>query len=191
MRNSIVILDIMKKFLLILFVAFVFGVNNAFAKDVTGELSKGTFVMVYPKKPITTETYQEGDFVYFVNPSDVWQGDYNVFPKDTIFAGFVSMLKLPVQGINAALQIKITEVVYPNGRAQDVNATIYKNDKSTIGGGLTPPASYNKSVHKTRGWAGGALQWVPSGVYEFGKHTVMPTNEPVFVVLDENFKPQY
>jgi len=46
------------------------------------ELSKGTMVMVYPKRPISTDAFQENDFVYFVNPADVWLGDKNVFPKN-------------------------------------------------------------------------------------------------------------
>jgi len=146
-------------------------------------------VMVYPKRPISTETYQEGDFVYFVNPSDVWLGEKNIFPKNSIFVGHVSLLKMPVQGINGAISMKITEVAYPDGRSKAIDATIYHNGKDVIGGDLTPPASYNTSIHRQGGWARGALQWVPSGVYEFGKHTNIPSSEAVFVVLDENFIP--
>ncbi len=150
------------------------------------EIPKGTMVMVYPKKPISTDGYQENDFVYFVNPADVWLGDKNIFPKNSIFVGYVNFLKLPVQGINGAIGIKIKEVVLPNGYTQEIKATIYHNGDKIIGGTLTPPASYNTSVHRQGGWARGALQWVPSGVYEFGKHTTISSSEPVFVVLDEN-----
>jgi len=150
------------------------------------EIAKGTMVMVYPKRPISTEIYQENDFVYFVNPADVWLGDKNIFPKNSIFVGYVNFLKLPVQGVNGAIGIKITEVAFPNGYTQEISATIYHNGEKIIGGTLTPPATYNKSIHRQGGWARGALQWVPSGEYEFGKHTTIPSSEPVFVVLDEN-----
>ncbi len=160
-----------------------------FTSPALADVSKGTFVMVYPKKPISTDAYQENDFVYFVNPSDVWQEDKNIFPKNSIFVGYVNFLKLPVQGINAAIGMKIISVLYPNGKTKNIDATIYHQGEKIIGGTLAPPATYNTSIHLQGGWARGALQWVPSGVYEFGKHTVIPTNEPVFVVLDENFIP--
>ena len=150
------------------------------------EVPKGTMVMVYPKRPISTDSYQENDFVYFVNPADVWLGDRNIFPKNSIFVGYVNFLKLPIQGVNAAIGIKIKEVVFPGGITQELNATIYHNSEKIIGGTLAPPASYNTAIHRQGGWARGALQWVPSGEYEFGKHTTISNSEAVFVVLDEN-----
>jgi len=174
---------VMKRLLVaILFICFAASVAAA-------ELAKGTMVMVYPKRPISTDAYQEDDFVYFVNPADVWLADKNVFPKNTIFVGHVNFLKLPVQGINGAIGMKITEVVYPSGATRRINATIYHNGEKVIGGNLAPPATYHTSIHRQGGWARGALQWVPSGVYEFGKHTTIPSSEPVFVVLDEKFIP--
>ena len=169
-------------FTAILFIFF--AISPAFS-----QLSKGTMIMVYPKRPISTETYQEGDFAYFVNPSDVWQGEKNIFPKNSVFIGHVNFLKMPVQGVNGAISIKITEVVYPNGASRNINATIHHGGKAIIGGNLTHPASYNTSIHLQRGFGRGALQWVPSGEYEFGKHTTIHQNEAVFVVLDDKFIP--
>lgn len=152
----------------------------------SAEVLKGTMVMVYSKKPISTEFYQENDFVYFINPVDVFQGEENIFPKNSIFIGYVNFLKLPVQGVNGAIGIKITEVIFPNGKKQKINATIHHQGEAKIGGSLTPPASYNKSIHYWKGWQRGAIQLVPSGEYEFGKHTTIPVNEGLFVVFDEN-----
>lgn len=166
----------------VLFIFFAIAVVQA-------EIPKGTMVMVYPKRPVSTDAYQENDFVYFVNPADVWLGDKNIFPKNSIFTGYVNFLKLPVQGINGAIGIKITEITYPDGAVQKIDATIYHRGEKIIGGSLAPPASYNTAIHPQGGWARGALRWVPSGVYEFGKHTTIPSNEPVFVVLDEKFIP--
>lgn len=182
----------MKKLLLSLCIIILIltGLSNTLIQAAPkAAVPKGTMVMVYPAKPISTDGYQENDFVYFINPSDVWQGETNVFPKNSVFKGYVNFLKLPVQGVNGAIGMKINEVVYPNGKKQRIAATIFLSDSAIIGGTLTPPATYVTSIHRTKGWARGALQWVPSGEYEFGKHTTIPTSEALFVVLDENFIP--
>ncbi len=153
-------------------------------------ISKDVLIQAYPVKTITTAALNEGDFVYFVIPSDFWGYEVNILPKNTKLRGYVEMLKMPVKGINAAMVIKIKEAIYPDGTIRRMNATVTHNNSRQIGGNLTPPASYNKIVHPRKGlyWKGaGVLQYVPSGDYEMGIHITLPTNEPVFVILDEDF----
>lgn len=153
-------------------------------------ISKDVLIQAYPVKTITTAALNEGDFVYFIIPSDFWGYEVNILPKNTRLRGYVEMLKMPVKGINAAMVIKIKEAIYPDGTIRRMNATVTHNNSRQIGGNLTPPASYNKIVHPRKGmyWKGaGVLQYVPSGDYEMGIHVTLPTNEPVFIILDEDF----
>ncbi len=153
-------------------------------------ISKGVLIQAYPVKTITSAALNEGDFVYFVVPSDFWGYEVNILPKNTKLRGYVEMLKMPVKGINAAMVIKIKEAIYPDGTIRRMNATVTYNGSTQIGGNLTPPASYNKIVHPRKGmyWKGaGVLQYVPSGDYEMGIHVTLPTNEPLYILLNEDY----
>lgn len=156
-------------------------------------LPKGTILQVYPRKTVDTATMQEGDIVYFVNPSDVFSVEEKVFPANSIFLGEVYFLKMPILGVNAAFKVRITDVITPlDGKRQRISGEIYYKGNATIGGTLTPPASYNTAVHPTMGWTGpsGVLQYVPSGEYEFGQHTGLTTRDAVFIQLSENYMPE-
>lgn len=150
-------------------------------------ISKGVMIQAYPLKTISTAALNEGDFVYFINPSDLWAYETNVLPKDTCFRGYIEMLKMPVKGVNAAMVIRITEAILPNGKIKRLEGTVTQNGKGQIGGNLTPPASYNKTIHPREGmyWKqAGVLQYVPSGEYEMGLHVTLPTSDPVHIMLD-------
>ncbi len=156
----------------------------------TTVISKGVLIQAYPVKTISTAALNEGDFVYFVVPSDFWGYEIKILPKNTKLRGYVEMLKMPVRGINAAMVIKIKEAIYPDGTIRRMDASVTYNNSAQIGGDLTPPASYNKIVHPRKGmyWKGaGVLQYVPSGKYEMGLHITLPTNEPLYIMLNEDF----
>jgi len=169
------------------------GCDAAFAAAVfenSTKISKGVMIQAYPMKTISTASLNEGDTVYFINPADLWAYEINVLPKNSYFRGYVEMLKMPIKGINAAIVIKITEVILPDGSIKKMNATVTNNGSGQIGGNLTPPASYNKSVHPREGmyWKrAGVLQYVPSGDYEMGLHITLPTSDPVYIMLDEEY----
>ena len=152
---------------------------------------KGTLIKVYTKIPLTTEHLEEGSLVYFTIPSDVWVQEKKAFGAGDIFKGYVSMLKMPVQGVNAAMQIKITDVIKQEGYMENVSGTVIFGNKDTLGGNLTEPASYNKSYFPRKVYGsiwGGTYRYVPSGEYEFGRHMVINMRDSLFVQLDENYE---
>ena len=153
------------------------------------ELKKGTLVLVYARKNLSTETLQEGDKVYFISPSDVWLDETKAIPKDSIFVGFVSMLKMPIKGINAAIKFDITHLILPNGEIKEIKGHINDGRQDIIGGELAPPASYNQMTHlyQSRWKWSGTTQWVPSGDYEFGRHRGVSTQQQLYVVFDEPY----
>lgn len=178
----------MKKILMTIATLAILVNNWAFASDFA-ELQKGSIILVYPKKIITTATVQEGDEVYFISPADIWVNEIKIIPKNAIFVGYIDMLKMPIKGINAAFSVKINKLILPNGEVKDFIATLSNGKTNIIGGELTPPVSYNKTIHpyKTRWKWSGSTQWVPSGDYEFGRHTSVSPRNQLFVVLDEKY----
>lgn len=155
----------------------------------TVKLDKGTFVLVYSKKTLSSETMQEGDRVYFISPADVWVNETNIVPENSVFVGYVSMLKMPIKGINAAFSIKITHIILPNGETKNFSGRISNGKSDILGGELAPPASYNKMAHpyQSRWHWSGTTQWVPSGEYEYGRHRGITPGQKLFIVLDEPY----
>lgn len=178
-----------KTFLIILLITAICVFQKTFAQN-SLHISKGVMLRAYPLKTISTYVLNENDTVYFINPSDIWVEEVNALPKDTLYKGYVEMLKMPVKGVNAAIVMRIDEIIYPNGDIRKTKGTVlYKGTNDIIGGNLTPPASYNKTVHPREGmyWKrAGVLQFVPSGEYEMGQHITIPTSENVFIRLDED-----
>ena len=154
-------------------------------------LSKDAFIPVNPTKAISSSTLEEGDFVYFIVPSDLWLGEYKIIPKNTIIKAKITMLKMPITGINAAMRIEALEMVSPDGRKNSIKGTVTYKGERQIGGDLTPPASYNKALHPRKGeyYNGVVAQYVPSGEYEFGQHITLMPNDTLYIILDEDFIP--
>ncbi len=178
----------MKKiFLAITFVAVLLTMYSL--NTLAATLEKGSFVLVETKKILSTQTLQEGDTVYFIAPQDTWLDEINIVPKNSIFTGYVSMLKMPVKGINAAIKFKITHITLPNGETHEFDGVITDGKSDMIGGELAPPASYNKMTHlyQSRWHWSGTTQWVPSGDYEYGQHRGVKPGQKLFVVNESPY----
>ena len=167
-----------------------------FAPVVSGKeevviIPKGTALKVYPNEVLSTMLNQEGDRVTFINQSDMWIEEINAIPLNTQLQGYVSTVKKPVKGVNGAIAFVVDTMVFPDGRQFSINAVVQSNGQNLIGGGLTPPTSYNYTIHTQRpiGWFGGlkgVLQYVPSGEYDFGKHTTVGPRDPLFIIFQED-----
>ena len=167
---------------------FCFAENEAYKPF----MQKGSLVKVYTKIPISTETLEEGSKVYFIVPSDVWVLEKKAIKKGNIFQGYVSMLKMPIQGINAAMSITITDMIdpYTQEKTPLKGRIIFFGGSDVLGGNLTPAASYNTTIHPRKVYGniwGGTLQYVPSGEYEFGRHVKINQRDNIFVQLDEDY----
>ena len=111
--------------------------------------------------------------------------------KGEIFQGHVSMLKMPIQGVNAALSIAITDIINPHTKEKNsIKGRIIFSNSDVLGGNLTNPASYNTTIHPRKVYGnhwGGTLQYVPSGEYEFGQHMSISQRDSLFVQFDEDY----
>lgn len=153
-------------------------------------LPKGTLIKVYPRIPISTEFYEEGDTVYFSAPADVWVLESKAVESGDIFKGYISMLKMPIQGVNATMKIDITNILKKDGSSRDFKGKIIFATSDTLGGNLTQPASYRKVIHPRKVYGaiwGGTMQYVPSGEYEFGSHVGITVRDSIFIETQEDY----
>ena len=180
----------------ILFIIFIIFVTNIFfltnAEEYKHFIPKNSLVKVYTKIPLSTQNLEEGSEVYFIAPSDVWVVEKKAIKKGDIFLGYVSKLKMPTQGVNAAISIDITDIIDKNTKEKiPIKAKlVFSNGEETFGGDLTNPASYNTTIHPRRVYGnrwGGTLQHVPSGEYEFGQHVKITQRDSIFVRFDEDY----
>ncbi|MBQ9149537.1 hypothetical protein IJX73_01265 [bacterium] len=179
----------MRKKLLFLLLTFI--ATKLFCLAYEPYIPKGSLVKVYTKVPLSTEHLEEGSPVYFIAPADVWVVEKKLIEKGEIFRGYVSKLKMPVQGVNAAMSITITDIINTKNKTRkEMQGRIIFSNSDTLGGNLTNPASYNKTIHPRKVYGniwGGSLQWVPSGEYEFGQHVKVNQRDNLFVQFDEDY----
>ena len=178
----------MIKKLLLIFLTIVF--LKSFGGSYSPYLPKGTLIKVVPQVTLSTEQLEENSVVYFIAPSDVWVQEEKAVEKGDIFKGYVSMLKMPVLGVNAAMKIKTTDIIKQDGSMYEFNGRIMYKNSDMIGGNLTNPASYNRTVHPRRVYGnpwGGTMQFVPSGEYEEGQHVKINMRDSMFIELDEDY----
>ena len=157
----------MLKKILLIFLTLVLYNISVFAYE--PYLPKGSLVKVYAKKVLL---------------------ERKVIEKGDIFQGYVSMLKLPVQGVNAALSVNIDSLVKQNGERIDIKGKIIFSGSDVLGGTLTNPASYNTTIHPRKVYGnhwGGTLQYVPSGEYEFGQHVFFGPRDNLLVEFMEDY----
>lgn len=173
-------------FTFLIFLLFVF---QAFAYD--PYLQKGSLIKVYTKIPLSTESLEEGSSVYFIAPSDVWILEQKAIEKGDIFLGQVSMLKMPILGVNAAMKISISNIIKKDGEKRRFQGhIIFPGGTQTLGGTLTNPASYNTTIHPRKVYGnpwGGTLQYVPSGEYEQGQHVKITSKDSIFIELEQDY----
>ena len=179
-----------KKIYLTILIIFLFFVTSSYCFAFLPCLKKGTLVKVYPKVPLSTQSLEEGSRVYFISPADVWVLENKAIEKGDIFLGYVSMLKMPVVGVNAAMSINIDSLVKKSGEKREIKGKIIFSNSEILGGNLTNPASYNTTIHPRKVYGnpwGGTLQYVPCGEYEFGQHVGIDARDNIFVQFDEDY----
>ena len=174
----------------LLFIILTLIVTNLFCIAYDEYLPKGSLIKVYAKIPLSTSYLEKGSEVFFVAPSDVWVVETKVIEKGDIFKGYVSNLTMPILGVNASMSVKITTIIDKYGDERDFSGRIIFSGSDVLGGNLTAPASYNKTIHPRKVYGnvlGGTLQYVPSGEYQYGNHVGVSARDNLFIELDEDF----
>lgn len=156
-------------------------------------IAKGSFLKAISQRTISTSTVKVGDIEYFINPADVFIGTSNVIPKNSVYLGEVQEVLEAVEGVNAAMKIKIYKVITPDRNEFALDANVYWKGSTTIGGDLAAVSYYTRIPHYPGDWKKGALQFVPTSIREMGHPTVIRAGEEVTFIINNDlslYKPQ-
>lgn len=149
-------------------------------------IAKGSFLKAINQRDISTSSVKVGDVEYFINPADVYIGTSNVIPKNSVYLGQVEEVLEAVEGINAAMKIKVYKVITPSKDEFVLDAYVYWKGSTTIGGDLAPVAYYTKMPHYPGDWKRGALQLVPTTIREHGKPTVLRAGDEITFIINND-----
>ena len=149
-------------------------------------IAKGSFLKAISQRDISTSTVKVGDVEYFINPADVFIGTSNVIPKNSVYLGEVQEFLEAVEGINAAMKIKIYKVITPDKNEYALDANVYWKGSTKIGGDLAAVSYYTKMPHYPGDWKRGALQLVPTTIREMGHPTVIRAGDEVTFIINSD-----
>lgn len=149
-------------------------------------IAKGSFLKAINQRDISTSTVKAGDVQYFINPADVYIGTSNVIPKNSVYLGEVEEVLEAVEGINASMKIRVYKVITPSRDEYALDAYVYWQGSTKIGGDLTPVAYYTKMPHYPGDWKKGALQLVPTTIREKGKPTVLRAGDEITFIINSD-----
>ena len=186
----------MKKIITLILIAFsYFCITNEFTKTNADtnlrnykpiKLAKGSFLKAINQRDISTATAKVGNIEYFINPADVFVGESNIIPKNSLFLGEIEEVIEAVEGINASMKIKIYKVITPDKEEFELDANIIRKGSTKIGGDLTEIAYYTRIPHYPGLWKKGTLQYVPTTIREMGKPTVIRAGEEVTIIMNND-----
>lgn len=182
----------MKKFLLAIFLFFIFVIpacsENVQLRDyIELAIQKGTFFKAINQREISSATYSAGDEVSLIASGDVFIGEINIIPDGSILTGYVEEVRMPVEGINGAVKVKINRVTTPDKKEFSINAYLYNGNDYWYGGELTHPVYYHKLPHFIgSGLPVAVLQYVPDTARYHGLHCVIKAGQEVLVMIDSS-----
>ncbi len=149
-------------------------------------LVKGSFLKAVSLREISTSTAKVGNLEYFINPEDVYIGETNVIPKNSLYIGRVESVTEAVEGINAAMKIKIIKLKTTKDVVYDMDAYILWKGTTTIGGDLAESEFYMKMPHYTTSMPKGVLQLVPTSIRYYGEPRAIKAGEEVTFIMNKN-----
>lgn len=152
----------------------------------TIKLAKGSFLKAISLHDISSATTKVSDIHYFLNPADVFIGESNVIPQNSVFLGEVEEIVEAVEGINASMIIKIYKVITPDKDEYTLDANLIRNGSIRIGGDLTEVAYYTKMPHYAGTWKYGALQYVPTTIREMGRPAFIRAGDEVTIIINSD-----
>lgn len=149
-------------------------------------LVKGSFLKAISLKEFSTSTSRAGDEVYFINPGDVYIGETNVIPKNSIFTGKIESVTEAVEGIHAAMKVKIIKLSTTKGTTYNMDAYVFWNGTTTVGGDLAQSEFYARMPHYTTSMPKGVLQLVPTSIRYMGEPRVIRAGEEVTLIMNND-----
>lgn len=177
--------------LLLIFAAFLFIFSKGYCE--TGlrdykaiSLVKGSFLKAISLREISTSTVKAGDIEYFINPEDVYIGETNVIPKNSVYIAQIESVTEAVEGVHAAMKIKIIKLKTTKDVEYNMDAYVWWKGSTTVGGDLAQSEYYARMPHYTTSMPKGVLQLVPTSIRHFGEPRAIKAGEEVTFIMNKN-----
>lgn len=150
------------------------------------DIPEGTHIPVISLQEFSTAYCEEGDTVSFLTTSDIFLYNKKIIPEGTKLTGYIEKKNEPIKGTNAAMKVFVNKMHLADGYEVPIKSYIYTPNNNTIGGELTPPATYLKVPHYQR-WvmfrAFSVTQCVPGAERRMGEHVTVSSGANLIVVL--------
>lgn len=148
-------------------------------------LPVGTPFFVLLQNPIHTQVNQAGDTIEGELAQNVYLYDKLLLSKNTRFKGVISRVEPPLEGRNAILQVRFTDLILENHQVLPISSYVMTSlPDHTWGGELTPGTKPKKITHKVWG-IGEYNQIVMQGPRAMGHHIEILPGERWTVILDK------
>lgn len=187
-----VIINIMKKFLLVLALLLIpIYIQAAELPNVQLKLRdyhgiiipEGTFIPVMNTQEISTQSCNEGYKVKFICTNDLYIHETNIIPKDTVFYGYIEKINAPIIGTNASMKIRITKMVYTDGYEIPLRGYLYTSNDNIFGGELSEPAKYIRMAQRQQKVKKTTLQVRASYERKMGTHTTIAPGSNELIII--------
>lgn len=152
--------------------------------DKTVTLQYGTPIAVWLLRPLDTRYTHAGDAIEVQVSNTLYIGVDKVIEQDDTLVGTLEEVQPPIQGRNAIVKMRFTELKRYQVGSMPFNAVL-KGHNQMMGGELTPGTEEKVVVHHVMG-IGRYNQSTLGGQREMGKHIQLPIGEPLTLILDSD-----
>lgn len=147
-------------------------------------LQRGTALQILLQTPVDTAINQVGDPVEGIMFRNLYLGNRLILSKNTRFKGVITRLEPPLQGRNAILAIRFTDILMDNGETLPLSSHVRTEHREHIWGGqVTRGTKPMKSVQRVWG-IGEYNRIVYGGPREMGSHIAFQPGEHWTLILD-------
>lgn len=148
-------------------------------------LRPGTALHILLQTPIHTAVNQPGDLVEGITTRDLYLNTDLLLSKNTRLTGVISRLDKPIQGMNALLAVRFTEIILENGEKLPLDAHVRTEHPEHIWGGQVTPGT-KPMLSTQRVWGIGEYNRIVfGGPRAMGSHIEFLPGEPWILILDQ------
>lgn len=148
-------------------------------------LKSGTALQILLQTPLDTAINQAKDPVEGIMSKNLYLGNELVLSKNTRFLGEIVRLEPPLQGRDALLEVRFTEILLDNGEKLPIEAHIRTEHPEHIWGGqVTPGTKPMKSIQRIWG-IGEYTRTVWGGPRAMGQHVTIQPGEHWTMILEQ------
>jgi hypothetical protein len=148
------------------------------------KLRPGTPLFVLLQTPVDTNVNQVGDPIEGSIPQDLYLSNQLIISKNARVKGLISRLDKPIQGRNAIMALRFTEITLANGDKIPIQAYVKtERPDHTWGGELTPGTKPYAVMHRVEG-IGEYNKIVMGGPRAMGAQISFPPGERLTIILE-------